>query len=170
MLNSGVFMVKIEQNSNIRNRKLIFSLNYLYSGLHGQIKCLLQFVNHYFKLKKLNQDENARAILRFIAVKINQIIAIKDLVEELGGEIEILSYISNTYQYHADIRIVNNEDALFLEQISSEIMFVKECEKILSKFNCDKVKEFLTSFINQSEKIIEEINGLKKKKIAFYLV
>ena len=142
MHNSGVYMVKIEQNSNMKNRRLIFSLNYVYSGLHGQIKCLLQFVNHYFKLKQLNQNENAQEILQIIIVKIDHIIMLKSLIAELGGEIEILSYIANTYQYHDDkIFIEQDVDKLFLEQISSETLFMKECERFYKECKNQKVME-----------------------------
>lgn len=164
-------MVRIEQNRNIRNRSLIFSLNYVYSGLHGQIKCLLQFVNHYFNLKRLKQDQNAQEILQIIIIKLKQIIMLKDLTLELGGEVEILDYISNTYQYHVDKRQVEiDEDKLFLEQISSETMFVKECEKFIHTCKNEKVKKLLDLFVSQSKNNIKVINGLKKRKIAFNLI
>jgi len=171
MLNSGVCMVKKEQNSNIKNRRLIFSLNYVYSGLHGQIKCLLQFVNHYFKLKRLKQNEDAQEILQIIIVKIDHIIMLKNLITELGGEIEILSYISNTYQYHTDKRPIEQDvDKLFLEQISSETMFIKECEKFLLECNNLKARGLLSLFIAQSKNNVKVINRLKKRKIAFNLI
>ena len=168
---SGVRMVERKQNSNIKNRRLIFSLNYVYSGLHGQVKCLLQFVNHYFKLKRLNQNENAQEILKIIVVKIDQIIMLKSLITELGGEIEILSYIANTYQYHTDKRPIEQDvDKLFLEQISSETLFIKECQRFFNECKNQKAKQLLNSFIEQSENNIKVINHLKKRKNVFNLI
>lgn len=159
-------MVRIEQKERVKRKNLIFRLNYVYSGLHGQVKCLLQFVNDYFSLKKLNQNQIAQEILTIIVVKIEQIIAIKEVVAKLGGDIEILSYISNTYQYHKEkLKREPSVDKLFLEQISSEMMLIKECENAVCICENQKVKDLLTTFIKQNEKNIRVIDGLKKQKI-----
>ena len=131
----------------------------------------MKFVNNYFKLKRLNQNENAQEILQIIIVKIDHIIMLKSLIAELGGEIEILSYIANTYQYHDDKRFIEQDvDKLFLEQISSETLFMKECERFYKECKNQKVKRLLSLFIEQSDSNIKLIQRLKKRKNAFNLI
>lgn len=156
----------IYKGQKSKNASLILCLNNIYSGLHGQLKCLLKFINDYFALKRLNENQIANQILSIIVVKIGQILALKNLINSLGGELQIFWYRTNTLDYHLDKKRLsgNIKSKILIDQITCESLLIKECEKLI-KFCFDgEVKSLLNTFIQDGKNNIDLIKGLNFEK------
>ena len=70
--------VKVSKNFD---KNLSFHINNIFCGAHGQIKCLISSVNHFFLLKKQGESQLSTTLLTIIINKLSGIMTLLKIIE-----------------------------------------------------------------------------------------
>lgn len=144
--------VKVKKEID-KNLKLY--LNELYSGTHGQIRCLIISVTHYFLLKAQGENKLSDVVLSIIISEISGIIRLVKSAQEEGIELTFLDYNTNKFEYYLDKNKSNykNVEMLLLEEISAQSIFLAQCEKVVGYSANKKIRIVIEGLLEQTRKV-----------------
>lgn len=144
-----------------KNQKIAREIACAYTGFHSEMTAILQYVYHAFFFNKLGQNDTADLLESIAIAEMQHLDVLGKLLIKLGEDpiFAIKSPCGYDFYSTASVTYSKTPQKMLLDDISGELLAIKQYEKIISNVFDEQVASIITRI-----KLDEELHVLALKK------
>ena len=133
-----------------------------YAGKHGELKGLFQYVYHYFYFQKLNDYESANSVLTIAKSRCNRFDALCEILWQKGVNPVFSKEIppGAKCDFSWDLSRKKAKRKIILDDLSFELVSVKEYEKMASVCENVQLKKLFEKFVLDGQIHIKTLKNM----------
>ncbi len=124
-----------------------------YSGLHGELTGVLQYVYHHFYFEKQLNDATAQVLMGIALAEMEHYKMLGKAILKLGVSPIITTNLPYRYNPYNTSKILYSKEGqkMLLDDISTELVAIKTYQKMLDKLQDERVSALITRIILDEE-------------------